>query len=95
MEVLLEECKIIFLVFDLNERNTFEELKDLMNKISKSKDNIKYLGILGNKINLSENGCISKEEVEEFTKTHEGHYLQIDINDISNLKESIKNAIEN
>lgn len=95
VEVLLEECKIIFLVFDLNERNTFEELKDLMNKISKSKDNIKYLGILGNKINLSENGCISKEEVEEFTKTHEGHYLQIDINDISNLKESIKNAIEN
>ena len=68
-----------------------------MNKISENKDNIKYLGILGNKTNTSENEeVISKEEVEEFTKTHEGNYLQIDdINDISNLKDTIKNAIEN
>jgi small GTP-binding protein len=95
LEIILEECKIIFLVFNLNERNSFEELKDLMKKISNHKDNIKYLGILGNKTNLSDEECISKEEVEEFTKIHEGHYLPIDINDISNLRESIKNAIEN
>lgn len=97
LEIILEECTIIFLVFDLNKRNTFEELKNLMNKISEHKDNIKYLGILGNKTNTSENEeVISKEEVEEFTKTHEGNYLQIDdINDISNLKDTIKNAIEN
>jgi small GTP-binding protein len=95
LEIILEECKIIFLVFNLNERNSFEELKDLMKKISNHKDNIKYFGILGNKTNLSDEECISKEEVEEFTKIHEGHYLPIDINDISNLRESIKNAIEN
>jgi small GTP-binding protein len=95
LEIILEECKIIFLVFNLNERNSFEELKDLMKKISNHKDNIKYLGILGNKTNLSDEECISKEEVEEFTKIHEGHYLPIDINDISNLRELIKNAIEN
>jgi small GTP-binding protein len=95
LEIILEECKIIFLVFNLNERNSFEELKDLMKKISNHKDNIKYLGILGNKTNLSDEECISKEEVEEFTKIQEGHYLPIDINDISNLRELIKNAIEN
>jgi small GTP-binding protein len=95
LEIILEECKIIFLVFNLNERNSFEELKDLMKKISNHKDNIKYFGILGNKTNLSDEECISKEEVEEFTKIHEGHYLPIDINDISNLRELIKNAIEN
>ena len=94
LEIILEECKIIFLVFDLSQRKTFEELNELMNIISKHKDNIKYLGILGNKINLSEKECISKEEIEEFTKNHKGYYLPIDINDIRNLKESIKNALE-
>ena len=77
----------------MNQRKTFEELNELINKISKHKDNIKYLGILGNKINLSENDCISKEEIEEFAKNHKG-YLPIDINDIRNLKESIKNTMK-
>ena len=95
LEIILEECKIIFLVFDLNKRNSFEELKDLINKIEEHKDNIKYLGILGNKTNLTEDECISKEEIEEFAKIHKGYYLSIDINDISNLQESIKNAIKN
>lgn len=98
LELIIEECKIIFLVFDFNKRESFDELKDIMNKIEGKKDNIKYLGILGNKINLTEDeytSKVSKEEVEEFSKVHKGHYLPIDINDISNLQESIKNALEN
>ena len=44
---------------------------------------------------MTEDEYISKEEIEEFAKIHKRYYLSIDINDISNLQESIKNAIKN
>ena len=97
LDMILKECKIIFLVFDLNNRKSFKDLEDWIKKISVNKKNIKFLGILGNKTNLNENekNTVTNEEAEEFSKKNGANYLPISIEDISKLQESIKNRIQN
>ena len=95
MDMILKECKIIFFVFELNNRNTFEKLKILVNKISENKKNIKYLGIIGNKTNLLNIDIVTNEEAEEFSKKNEANFIPISFEDISKLQEVIKYNVEN
>ena len=92
IEKIIIECKIIFLVFDLNNRKSFKDLKNWIKKISVNKNNIKYFCILGNKTNLpkEENNSVTNEEAEEFSKKNGANYLPISIEDISKLQDIIK-----
>ena len=92
IEKIIIECKIIFLVFDLNNRKSFKDLKNWIKKISVNKNNIKYFCILGNKTNLpkEENNSVTNEEAEEFSKENGANYLPISIEDISKLQDIIK-----
>ena len=87
---LLEECKILFLVFDLKNRKTFVHLEDLITKINSNKKEDTIINILGNKTNEpdGENGSVTNEEAEKFAKEHTCRYETVSVEE----KESLQNV---
>ena len=87
-------CKIIVIVFDLNNENTFTSAdiwyKLITNFISPT--NISFY-LVGNKNDLEHN--ISYNEIEKYAKYRNMIYYSININDINPLFKSIKNTLFN
>ena len=92
-----KNCKLIFLVFDIYKRNTFNDLEKYINQIKKlSEDNIIHICILGNKINIKENNendIISEEEAKQFAEKYNTSYENVCIKDVNNIQTIINNKI--
>jgi len=94
---IFKHCKIYFLAFDINRRETFNELNNWINEIKKySKEKI-FINILDNKINenKAENNFITDEEGNHFASDKGGIYINISIKEINSLHNLIKNNVEN
>ena len=96
-KLILEECKIFFLVFDINNKNSFIQLDNLVKKIQSDKNGNKIINILGNKTNLpdGEHGSMTKEEIEIFTKENSCHYESVSINEKDSIQNIFRKCFEN
>ena len=94
---IFQFCRIYFLVFDVNKKETFSELNNWINNIKKYSEEKKILiNILGNKNNNipnEENEFVNNEEAEEFAKTNGGIYKMVSIEDSNSLKIVINDII--
>ena len=90
-------CKIIFLIFDINKKDTFVELKKYIEKINEilGKDKT-IINILGNKINTNEkqNAHVTNEEGEKYAKEVGAIYEMISLDDSNSLQNIIKKNIQ-
>lgn len=94
---IFKHCKIFFLVFDINRRETLNQLDNWINEIKKySKEKI-FINILGNKINenTTENNFVTNEEGNQFASDKGGIYTNISIKEINSLHNLIKKNVEN
>lgn len=87
-------CKIIVIVFDLNNENTFTSADIWYKLITNfvSPKNISFY-LVGNKNDLKHN--ISYNDIEQYAKYRNMIYYSININDINPLFKSIKNTLFN
>ena len=95
---ILRKCQIFFLVFDINKRNTFNDLEKYINQIKNISEGKKIsICVLGNKININEeneNEIISEEEARNFVKKFSGNYETVSIDDVNNIKNLINLEID-
>ena len=96
-EEMIKYCKIIFLIFDINKKDTFVELKKYIEKINEilGKDKT-IINILGNKINTNEkqNAHVTNEEGEKYAKEVGAIYEMISLDDSNSLQNIIKKNIQ-
>ena len=98
---ILEKCKIYFLVFDINKKESLNYLDNLINKIKKDIKEKVYINIIGNKneksildIDNEDNFSIIDEEAKKLAQKYEAHYQMISIDDINSLQVLVKVNIE-
>ena len=93
---LIEECKILFLVFDLKNRNTFMHLEDLIKKINSNKKEDTIINILGNKTDVAdgENGSVTNEEAEKFAKENTCRYESVSVEEKKSLQNVFTKSLE-
>ena len=95
---VLRKCQIFFLVFDINKRNTFNDLEKYINQIKNISEGKKIsICVLANKININEeneNEIISEEEAGNFVKKFSGNYETVSIDDVNNIKNLINLEID-
>ena len=99
LKKVIKKSSIYILVFDLSEKESFLYLSKWLNKIKdyiKSEKDSKILVILGNKKNKNDKqkNCITKEEGIKFAKNYNSNYLEISIEESHNLKNMIKNLVD-
>ena len=92
---ILEDCKILFLIFDFTNRKSFEELDTLIKKINNYKKDKKYINIIGNKSSLSEGekGSVTNKEAEYFALMNSNNYECFYNGKIDNIQDLIKKSI--
>lgn len=92
MSKYIHNCKIIVIVFDLNNINTFNSV-DIWYKLIQNllihKKFIFYL--VGNKNDLEHN--VNYSNIEEYSKYRNMMYYSVNVNDIHKLFKSIKNML--
>lgn len=96
LEMILKESKIIFLVFDYKDENSFKEIENIYKKIPSNDKEKKYINIIGNKTNLNneeEKNVIINAKAQEFASKNDIHYESFSMEEISKLQDLIKNNI--
>ena len=99
---IIKSCKIFFLVFDMNKRETFNELEIYINKIKEIYgDNKVSINILGNNnnnnnnildVNDDDDNVVSEKEGKEFAKKYGCYYETFqNTNSVENI---IKNGLK-
>lgn len=96
---VIKICSIFILVFDLYKKETFNILSkwiNIINKCIKSESDDKLFVILGNNSNSKDkkNVCLRKEDGLKFAKKNSSYYLEISIEEKHNLKNLIKNLLD-
>ena len=95
---LLKNNKIFFLVFDINNKNTFNILNKWFEKIKRNSDKKKkFVNIIGTKITNNiddENNCVKYEEGEKFAKNIGGDFKMVSIDDTISLRNLVKKNVE-
>ena len=95
---LLEDSRIFFLVFDIDNKDTFNILNKWIEKIKKFYEGKRiFINILGTKINPNnkeEINCVKYSEGEKFAKKARGSFKMVSINDAISLRNLIKNNVE-
>ena len=90
-EIFMRNAKIVLLVYDITNKNTFECLDKFYKQICNinDKDNI-IIGVVGNKNDLYEERVIEEKEGEQYTKDINASFYEtstFDYNSIFNLFE--------
>ena len=96
LEKVIKKSSIFIIVFDLNEKETFNYVSKWLDKVNdyiKSEKDSKILVILGNKKNKKQKSGISNEEGNKLARNYNANYLEISIEEKHNLKNMIKNLI--
>ena len=87
----LRNAQGVMIVFDVSNRDTFDNLKYWISSLNSSlgNDNNVKIIIIGNKIDKIHRE-VSKEEAEIFTKNLKIHYLETSVRENINIKESFR-----
>ena len=95
---IIRHCKIFFLVFDINNKNTFNILNKWYEKIKLNSNSKKlFINILGAEItnnNGNKNNCVKYEEGEKFANKIGGDFKMVSIYDTISLRNLIKKNVE-
>ena len=75
----------IFLVFDLTDLNSFNNIENWLNEINNSIDNSKILILVGNKSDDIENRKVEKEEIEKISLKFNVKYLEVSAKNGNNI----------
>ena len=67
-------ANIAFLVFSLNDRNSFDKIDNWFKEIKDIRGDDLFLFLIGNKSDLKQNELISIDEIQNFIKTHNIKY---------------------
>ena len=98
---ILEECKIYFLVFDINKKESLNYLNNLIDITQKDIKEKVYINIIGNKteknefeIDNEDNFSKMEEEAKILAQKYGAHYQFISIDDFKSLQILVKFNIE-
>ena len=97
---IIKNCKIFFLVFDMGQKESFNDLKQYIEKINKNKNNkgkniIYFLGISDESIINNGNEGITNEEAKKLANDIGGNFKKISLDDKNLFQSLIKSNIEN
>ena len=95
IKIILDDCKILFLVFDFKNRKSFEKLDTLIKTINKYKKEKKYINIIGNKSNFSKGkkDYVTEKEGENFALMNSCNYECFSIEKVDKIQDLIKRTI--
>ena len=83
-----------FLVFDLTQRSSFENISKWLHDIQEVARNDVVKILIGNKCDLESNREISKEEAEDFAKQNNMVYFETSAKSGENVSEAINKCVE-
>ena len=75
----------VILVFDLTDRETFDDITMWLNEAHNCCDPKAAMLLIGNKSDLSTNRVVTLEEAEQFAQSHQIDYLETSAKDSSNV----------
>ena len=78
----------IILVFDITEPESFENINMWMGEVAKHASSNVVKLLIGNKCDLEEKRKVSREEAEEFAKSHNIKYIECSAKSDVNIKEA-------
>ncbi|KAM3134014.1 hypothetical protein pb186bvf_013856 [Paramecium bursaria] len=81
-------CAAIFIIFDINRRDSYDNLRKWYEEISHYAKEYKLLFLIGNKSDLQQ--IVQFEEGEQFAETHNMQYFQVTATNIIGDLRSIK-----
>ena len=81
----------IFIVFDLNNKHTYNNIKQWINDVEEHCPNIKKI-LLGNKSDLEKN--VSEEIIKNFAKENNLQYFETSAKNGTNIKEAFKAMVD-
>ena len=81
----------IFIVFDLNNKDTYNSIKQWINDVEEHCPNIKKI-LLGNKSDLEKN--VSEEIIKNFAKENNLQYFETSAKNGTNIKEAFKAMVD-
>ena len=82
---------LIFLIFDVSKKDTFEHLNEWINFIKNIENG--NIVIVGNKIDLKDSREVSKEEAEQFCKEVKFDYFEVSAKEGTNIKNLLYTSI--
>ena len=82
---------LIFLIFDVSKKDTFEHLNEWINFIKNIENG--NIVIVGNKIDLKDSREVTKEEAEKFCKEVKYDYFEVSAKEGTNIKNLLYTSI--
>ena len=95
---IIKNCKIFFLVFNMSQKESFNDLNKYIEKINKYNDGkniIYFLGISDESIINIGNEGITNEEAKKLANDYGGNFKKISLDDKNLFQSLIKSNIEN
>ena len=77
----------VILVFDICDRKSFDQLPKWLRDARIEADPNCIVMLVGNKVDLADRRCVSREEAEEFARTHDMEYLETSAKKGTNIEE--------
>lgn len=94
-DLYMKEGSGFVLMYSIISRQTFLDLKDIIDQISRIKDTNNFpLVIVGNKVDLEEQRAVSKEEGQALAKKWNAKYIEASAKANFNVKESFFALLE-
>jgi Ras-related protein Rab-11A len=90
IDIYMKKTEISFLIFDLNNKNSFNNIYYWIKKIKENNNSEIFL--IGNKSDLKKN--IKNEDIEKITTLYNLKYIEISLKDSINI-EKLNNEIKN
>ena len=89
---LLESAKGTMLIYEIDDKDSFEDIKKCYNNKIKKLNN-KACILVGNKLDLESERKVTKNEAEEFANENELSFLEISAKDNVNVKEAFMRIV--
>ena len=83
----------ILLLYDITDRNTYEDLNNWINYITLNTDSNSVVLLVGNKTDLAEQRAVSFEEGLEFAKSHDFLFIETSARDNYHVEEAFTTLI--
>lgn len=84
----------MIIAFDLTKRETFEGVKTWINSIYKHSDPTIAKVLVGNKVDLEDERCVSKSEAQKVAEEHGMEYFETSARSNINVQEVMSHIIE-
>lgn len=90
----LKGIKIVFFVFDLTSKESFDYAANSIPPIKSKGESIKVMYLLGNKSDLKDERTVSIEEAEKLAKDNGLHFSEISAKDPGSFMKVMEEALE-